>query len=289
MNSDVSQIHSNGELDATLVDRAAPPGSMRYFSLLFTPPEQRQVVAAMYVVDAELRDSALAAHDVAHARLQWWREEMDRLAAHKPQHPATRVLARAGGVASVDFKVLQEAVLAAMMDLACATFETEAELAQYFGRSSGVLMEIVARYLAAGEISEQALLAAQQCGQLVRHTEVLRDLRRDVHRGRLYLPLAALEQAQITHEMLEHSQWPDALIQLLQTRAHQQLIEFHAALDALTHAEKAALRPLIVAAQLHARLLTRIARQRFAQSRVRAELNSFDKLWTAWRAARAAR
>lgn len=262
---------------------------MRYFSLLFTPPAQRAVLSAVYVIEMELHDSASAPHEVAHTRLHWWREEIERLAAHKPQHPATRVLARASGVAGMNFEILQGAVLAAAMDLACATFESEAELTQYFGKSSGVLLEIAARYLLLGEITEQAAFAAQQSGQLLRHTEVLRDLRRDTQRGRLYLPLATLDQAHIAHEALRQADWPALLIELLQTRAHQQLIEFRAAIDALTRAEKNALRPIIVLAQLHARLLQRMAQARFAQSELRAELNPLDKLWTAWRAARAAR
>lgn len=272
-----------------LINRAAPVGSMRYFSLLFTPAAERSMLSALYVIDTELRDSALGSHDVAHARLQWWREEIDRLVAGNPQHPATRLLARSRANSGVDFDALQETVLAAAMDLACATFETEAELGQYLRNSGGVLFEIAARCLFTGTLSEQALFAAQQCGQLVRQTEVLRDLRRDLPQGRLYFPLAALDEANIDHEILNQTTWPEAFTQLLQTRSHQQLIEFRAALDALTHAERAALRPLIVLAQLHARLLERMVRAGFAQSNTRVELHPFDKLWTAWRAARTAR
>ena len=74
-------------LDDSLVNRAAPPGSMRYFSLLYAPEERREQVCALYVIDAEIRESAQSVnHDVAHTRLQWWRGEIDRLV--RPQETA---------------------------------------------------------------------------------------------------------------------------------------------------------------------------------------------------------
>src|SRR5262249_7775796 len=80
-------------IDESFLNRAAPPGSMRYFSLLYAPDDRRDAIAALYVIDAEIRESARSAsHDVAHTRLQWWRAEVDRLVNGAPQHPATRVL-----------------------------------------------------------------------------------------------------------------------------------------------------------------------------------------------------
>lgn len=274
------------EIDKTFIERAAPAGSMRYFSLLYAAPGQRDFLAALYVLDNELRDSSLAGHDVAHTRLQWWRDEIGRLKQRQPQHPVTRALLQLAP--DLDFQVLHETVLATAMDLACATFETDEELAQYFQRSTGALFELAARYFLGADISEQALLAAKESAQLVRETETLRDLHRDVHRGRVYLPLNALDQAQLTAEHLKQDTWPASLVALLQSRAHQQLLDFRTACDGLTRAEKIALRPLLVLARLHARLAQRMVRQSFSRSHRRVELNPFDMLWTAWRAARAA-
>ena len=39
---------------------------MRYFALLYTPPEKRDAVMALFIIDSELRESAQSAnHDVA--------------------------------------------------------------------------------------------------------------------------------------------------------------------------------------------------------------------------------
>ena len=80
-------------LDPDYINRAAPPGSMRYFALLYAPVEQRELLTALFVIDAEIRASATqVAHEVAHTRLQWWRAEVDRLINRNAQHPATQVV-----------------------------------------------------------------------------------------------------------------------------------------------------------------------------------------------------
>lgn len=278
---------TSAELDNTLIDRAAPTGSMRYFSLLYAGAEQRRFLAPLYVIDAELHESSRAPHEVAHTRLQWWQEEIQRLSQRRPQHPATRALLQLAP--GLEFDGLQDALLAAAMDLACATFDSEDELTQYFRRSSGALFELAARHFLHNHMSEQALLAARESASLVRQTETLRDLRRDVYQGRVYLPLSTLDQAQLTVETLKHDPWPGTLVQLLQSRSHQQLLNFHTARAAMMRDERTALRPLLVLAGLHARLAQRMVRQNFSRSHTRVELHPLDKVWTAWRSARAAR
>ena len=109
-------------LDDSHVNRAAPPGSMRYFSLLYAPEDRRDQLLALYVIDAEIRESAQSVnHDVAHTRLQWWRAEIDRLANGSPQHPATRLL-NDSSVERASFAKLHEIMVAADMDLARMTY-----------------------------------------------------------------------------------------------------------------------------------------------------------------------
>ena len=57
--------------------RGTPPGSMRYFAVLFAAPGVHQLLHAFYAFEAELRDTiGCASHDIAHTRLQWWHDEL---------------------------------------------------------------------------------------------------------------------------------------------------------------------------------------------------------------------
>mgnify|MGYP001768049555 CR=1 FL=1 len=76
-------------------DKAARSGSSFYYSFMFLPPERRRAITALYAYCREVDDTVDEATDpqVARARLDWWRGEIERLFAGDPQHPVTRALA----------------------------------------------------------------------------------------------------------------------------------------------------------------------------------------------------
>jgi phytoene synthase len=275
------------KLDSSLVTRAAPPGSMRYYAWLYAPEQHRDYLAALFLIESELHDSARAPHEVAHIRLQWWREEVARLIASKAQHPATQVL-QAAARPNADFEVLQETALSAAQELANVTYETDAELTQYLRGGLGALLTLAAQHLSP-KPTEPLLNAASQIGAFIRQVEITRDIRQDFHHGRLYLPLATLDQLNIEYEALQTKDWPDAFVQLLKSRSQQQLAAYKTLQQDLPTAEKQTLRPLLVLGDLHARLLQTLIADPVTHTRQRLELGPMQKLWTAWRAARAAR
>ena len=166
-------------LDPDYINRAAPPGSMRYFALLYTPAGQRELLTALFVIDAEIRASATqVAHEVAHTRLQWWRAEIDRLINRNTQHPATQVVQAA--LPTADFSILHELLVAADMDVARMTYNNSSELNGYLERSGGVILEFAAQGLR--NASRQY---ARKLGGLIRRVETLRDLVMEARAGRV--------------------------------------------------------------------------------------------------------
>ena len=82
-------------LDATYQNRAVPPGTARYWSWLFAAAESRAPLLGIYALGAEwqaLMDPATET-SVAHLKLAWWQDEMQRLAAGSPVHPISGYLA----------------------------------------------------------------------------------------------------------------------------------------------------------------------------------------------------
>lgn len=275
------------KLDSSLVARAVPPGSMRYYAWLYTPEPHRDFIAALFLLETELHDTARAPHEVAHIRLQWWREEIERLGSGKAQHPATQVL-QAATHTHIDFRTLDEAALSAAQELANATFETDVELTQYLRGGLGSLFTLAAQQLAT-TATAQLLDAASQLGTFIRQVETTRDLRQDFHHGRLYLPLSKLDELNIEYEALQNPEWPAAFVQLVKSRSTKQLAAYQTLKQGLLNTEKQVLRPLLVLSDLHARVLQTLVTDPITYTRERPELGSMQKLWTAWRTARAAR
>ena len=270
-------------LDDSLVNRAAPPGSMRYFSLLYAPENRREQLLALYVIDAEMRESAQTVnHDVAHTRLQWWRAEIERLVNGNPQHPAMRVL-NDSDVERSSFAKLHEAAAAADMDLARMTYSNIGELRAYSSRSGGAIQELMAAQLVApSPLDEAARATANRLGIGVRQSEMLRDLRLDAYDGRVYLPQDRLAAHNVTLEDLRGREIPPHAKAPLREFKGTVQEELKAALASVS----APLRPLAVLAALHRRLLDRIAARNYDVAGSRIELGPIEKPWIAWRTAR---
>ena len=271
-------------LDDSVVNRAAPPGSMRYFSLLYAPEDRRDRLCALYVIDAEIRESAQSAnHDVAHTRLQWWRAEIDRLVNGNPQHPATRILNDAAGTDRASFAKLHETLVAADMDLARMTYSNMRELRAYCSRSGGAIQELMAAQLLAPlPLDEATRATANRIGVGVRQSEILRDLRQDAYAGRVYLPQDQLTGHKVTLEDLREREVAPRLKAALREYRDAVAEELQTALTAVS----APLRPLAVLAALHRSLLKRIAARDFDVATARVELGPIEKPWVAWRTAR---
>jgi phytoene synthase len=74
--------------------KAAPPGSSLYYSVLFSPPEQRQAIIAIYAFYQEISNIIDSCSDlqVAQTKLEWWKTEIIRLFDGEPRHPITKAL-----------------------------------------------------------------------------------------------------------------------------------------------------------------------------------------------------
>jgi 15-cis-phytoene synthase len=245
------------------LSRAAPPGSMRYFALLYAEPKQRDTLSALFVIDSEIRASVHAAHEVAHTRLQWWRAELDRLTNRNAQHPASQLLQTA--LPNSDFSPLHELLVAADMDLARMTYNSATELDAYLVRSSTALHF-------GGDASTRTIAT------WVRRVETLRDLAMDVRAGCIYWPLDELDAAGVSLDTLRANRMTDAIRALLAKECQR--------LDAQFQTLPISIRPLAVLAHLHRSLLRQIAKSDYDVLNQRHDVGPLKKVWTAWRAAR---
>jgi phytoene synthase len=280
------RLMSNGT-ELALPERAGtPPGSMRYFAVLFVDPAVRPLLHAFYAFEAQLRDTALGmSHDIAHTRLQWWNDELTLLADGKPRHPVTVALAPAIAQRPGDLERLRDVSQTAALDLARNTYRDWAELEAYCARGAGALQEVIAATLSApAEPDDLERRFAQRLGALVRQTEMLRDLAHDLKRGLLYLPTDTLTGAGLDpHRVPERPDDPKLrpVLDGWRTRLEAELAGLPALLDAAQRRRQ--VHGLVLAA-LHQRLLGRIRRPG-DEAVPRADLPPLARLWTAWRAA----
>lgn len=266
--------------------RSPPPGS-RYLALLFTDEGSRAALGSLYAFEAEVRRIVdLHSHEAAHARLQWWHAELDRLAGGHPTHPVSVALLALRERGFTDWGLLRELLVAADLDLARFTYHSWPELEAYCFRAAGSLQSAAAAVLADGRaLEEREREFARRLGAGLRQTEMLRDLHVDAGRGRLYAPLDVLRRANVD---------PTSIIQGDMGAAEQSFLHdwrgrVRAQLDGLdallgSRALRRTHRHGLVLASLHLRILDRLPDRRSHPVR-RLDLEPLARLWSAWRTA----
>lgn len=268
------------------LQRGTPPGSLRHFAATYAPVEARPLLAALYAYEAEIDDTVRTSnHDVAHTRLQWWRGEVDRLLGGQPQHPVTRALLPLRERARDDLSLLHEPLVAADIDLACLVLQDAREVEAYCFRAAGSIQTLAAvASSTSARLSDRERSFAHELGSCVHRTEMLRDLRAHLARGKLPIPLDALAAAGVDPAQVRPDSVAPALLDLLESMRQSLATQLCRLPAVLQPPERVAQRQGLVLAALHGKLLEHID-HRTGLARTRAEVPAWTKLWTAWRTA----
>ncbi|HXW10605.1 MAG TPA: squalene/phytoene synthase family protein [Steroidobacteraceae bacterium] len=266
--------------------RGTPSGSLRQFAVTYAPPHARPLLDALYAYEAGIADTTrLSSHEVAHTRIGWWRDEVDRLLRGAPRHPVTRALLPLRDRAGEELPLLHEPLVAAEIDLARLTLDDARELERYCFRATGSLQVLAAAAsLESGALGDAEREFARRLGTAVRRTEHLRDLRLDLDSGRLRIPLEALTSIGVDPQQLRADDVPPALQRWLDATRGELQQELANVGNLLDRPSRARQRQGLVLAALHRKLLTRIHHGP-ALARTRAEVPPWIRLWTAWRTA----
>jgi phytoene/squalene synthetase len=237
--------------------------------------------------EAEVRPPAAATPDGAQGRSTTFAATPDeaQVAAAGAQSRARSLPQLAGLSGFVD---------AAVWDLAGATFETRRELTAYCERWAAAMIEpLLAPARAAPPDAPAAPASATRVnnwralGAAMRELELLADLAREAHYGRLRVPLDELESAKVDPSVLAKPPWPAALADLLRTRHRSLRNEITRALGNVDRMQQPALRGLLVWAALTWRSSQRAERALPDQLRP-GRFDAITDAWFAWRIARRA-
>ncbi len=290
--------------------------SARYFALLYSAATERPVLEALFGIEYEVFDSLRAGldHNVAHSRLQWWREECERAANGRPVHPLTKALVSALSAAARSSPPVPAAeagldgqpqavglpglvglcgiVDVAVWDLAGATFETRRELDAYCERWAAGMIEplVVPPLVAPQPVSPTRATRTTEwraLGAALREVELLNDLAREAHHGRIRVPLDELERANADTSALARPPWPDSLAEQLRARHKTLRNNISRILIDVDREQQPAMRGLLVWAALAWRSSQRA--ERALPDRLRpGRFDAISDAWFAWRIARQA-
>ena len=260
----------------------------RYLALLYSPPSERPVLEALFGIESEIVASLQGKldHNVAHVRLQWWREECARVAKGTPAHPLTRALvAEFSDVPSDALSGLSGFVDVAVWDLAAATFETRRELTAYCERWASAMWVPAAAHATASAKDTRIWLTV---GSAMHEVEMLAQVASEAHAGRLRMPLDELECAGVVEPgSLAVTPYAPALSALLSERQTALRTLLAEAIQRVGATDQPALRGLLVWVALSWRR-SQQAQRALPGLPVPRRFDALGDAWCAWRAGRRA-
>jgi phytoene synthase len=241
---------------------AAPPaGTARWYAWLFTPQHARDTVALLFGLESEWRSIVTSSidHGVAHLKLHWWREEVQRLQAGVPRHPLTRAVATSMSNAGDLCDPLADLLTSLELQFAEVAIDDESQLDRYLALAAGLARAMTVA-VSDRPSDPVALQIGSGIGEAVTGVQVVGDWR--------HAPANEPGRA--------------AMLRL----AARSRASWETAIQCLRYPQHEALRGLRVFGRLHMLKLDRMQSDNFRAPSHGDELPAMQCLWTAWRAAR---
>jgi len=267
-------------------NKAVASGSSFYSSFRFLPEQQRRAITALYAFCREVDDVVDECHDVNVARqtLNWWRSEVSALYLGKATHPVTLALQNLLSDFNLAEELLHEIIDGMEMDLDIQHYPNFKELSLYCYRAASVVGLLSAEIF--GFKNRNTLKYAHDLGMAFQLTNILRDVREDAERGRVYLPQDELEKFGVSQEDLTRPITSDAVQALFQFQAERARDYYKKAFNELPNEDRYTQRVGLIMAEIYQSLLDEIEDDKYRVLEHRIKLTPLRKVWLAWRTAR---
>jgi len=263
--------------------KAASSGSSFYYSFLFLPPNRRRAITALYAYCREVDDVVDECLDpqIAATKLVWWRTELDRLYAGKPEHPVTQALLPVLKEFALPQEQLLEIIDGMEMDLQQTRYLDFKALSLYCYRVASVVGLLAAEIFGYTDRATQKY--AHDLGMAFQLTNIIRDVGEDARRGRVYLPIDELQRFNVPVADILNSRYSDNFKALMEFQIERAEQYYAQAMGQLPAADRKAQRPGLVMAAIYRAVLEEIKRDGCQVLSQRTSLTPIRKLWIAWR------
>jgi 15-cis-phytoene synthase len=181
-------------------EKTAKSGSSFTISFIFLSKEKRDAMTALYAFCREVDDVVDECTDfnVAQAKINWWKSEIENLYDGKPQHPVSFALQPVIPQFGLAKEHFLEIIDGMEMDLQYNRYADFKQLQLYCYRVASVVGLLSAQIF--GFKNRATLKFAHDLGMAFQLTNITRDVGEDARRGRIYLPLDELKKAKVTEQ-----------------------------------------------------------------------------------------
>ena len=253
-----------------------------YYSFLLLSKPQRRAMCAVYAFmrycDDLSDDEGIPDRPAAIAR---WRADLAAALEGCPgEHPVWPAFSDASARYKIPSQYFYDMIDGVSSDLEPRRIQTFEELYDYCYHVASVVGLTVIHIF--GFESQDALLLAEKCGIAFQLTNILRDVREDAEKNRIYLPAEDLARFAVSPGTFEPRERFVQLMRFEAQRARDYYRESAPLVGLIDARSRASLRALI---GIYSRLLDRIVASDYDVLARRVRVPAWEKLWVLMRSA----
>lgn len=244
-------------------------GSNLALAFILLPPPKRQAMVSLYafcrLVD-DIADEETTPVEERRAELNRWRDGLQRICAGgEAGIPLLDEFAPVVRLYEIPYTLMNELILGVEMDLESVEYHTWEELDLYCYRVASVVGLMSLRVFGATQpASEEYALAL---GRALQYTNILRDVKVDLTKGRIYLPSEEFEKFGVKREDLLANRYTEAYRQFAEHYKERTVGYYRRAREVLPAVD----RPQMIAAELMGSVYWQLL-----QKLIRAQYNVFE-------------
>ena len=252
-----------------------------YYSFLLLAPPKRRAMCAIYAFmrycDDLSDDEGIPDRAAAIAR---WRADLESaLNGAAPDHPLWPAFADSVARYKIPHQYFFDMIDGVSSDLEPRAIQTFDELYRYCYQVASVVGLTVIHIF--GFEDPRALDLAEKCGIAFQLTNILRDVREDSQKGRVYLPAEDFEKFRVSSEAFEPAGAFVRLMEFESLRARRYYAQSVPLVGLIDASSRPSLRALIA---VYSRLLDRIVASNYDVLSRRVRVPGWEKIWLLVRA-----
>jgi len=267
-------------------DKAARSGSSFYYSFLFLPEKKRLAITALYAFCREVDDVVddCSDTDIARQKLTWWKQEIHRTFHSQPLHPVGLALQASLAHFNLEERYFYEIIDGMLMDLEKNRYQDFEELSLYCHRVAGVVGLLAAEIF--GYSNKQTLVYAEKLGLAFQLTNIIRDVKEDAERNRIYLPREDLDRFGVDDKDILNAGMTQEIRELLRFQVMRAESCYQEAMTLLPDEDRYPQRTGLIMSEIYHALLNKISSRHFDVFSQPIKVPPLRKLWIAWRTSR---
>jgi 15-cis-phytoene synthase len=234
-------------------------------AFILLPREKRAEMAALYAFCREIDDVAddeSVPVEIRRAKLQAWREDIEKACSGgSPQFAVNRELQSVIQRRSLPYPLFDELLKGVEMDLDINRYETLEQLEQYCYRVASVVGLLSIEIF--GYTNPGCRDYAVYLGKALQLTNILRDVRNDAERGRVYLPLAECRRFGVDPEAILRGNYSENYARLAEHLAAIAKDFYRKAREALPAGDRQSMATAELMGAVYWKLLRKLERCRF--------------------------